>query len=550
MANQNYFMGLDGFIWFVGVVEDRNDPDQLGRVRVRCLGFHTENLVSLPTADLPWAHVMHPVTDPAMHGMGNTPSWLVEGSWVIGFFRDAGEKQQPIIIGSLPGVPASAADHQKGFNDPRHKESTQLNDAKVRPYVGNPEDEGDYGPYPLGAVKDNSLPKKDQTTFSRSSGHTIGETDTSRLGRGKNAETHGSVTQRRKRHRTKIVTASKPNLNTVSISLTTDDTGPTWDEPLPRGVEKNDDPYMSGKYPYNHVFESESGHIYEIDDTPGGERLHREHMSGTFEEIHRDGTKVVKVIGDNYEIIAGSSNVVISGNVNITYGPIIDKDGKETPIVVRELIKGDYIQEIEGDYIQKIHKNHYIKVGAGESGGNREEEIRGNYSYSIKNNVKGYIEEDVDTMIGKNESRTINGYFDVTIMGNYSLFSFNDVNITASENMSLKTVSGIVAMSAGSNVNIRSAAETKIKVGSIYKFQSVGAANITYDSTIDIKSSGIAQHQYGDAFKERIHDDTFLTKVKDKVDHSVIITSDTDDTVNGSRTSDTDVVSAITPTLP
>ena len=40
---QSYFMGLDGFIWFVGVVEDRNDPDQLGRVRVRCLGFHTED---------------------------------------------------------------------------------------------------------------------------------------------------------------------------------------------------------------------------------------------------------------------------------------------------------------------------------------------------------------------------------------------------------------------------------------------------------------------------------------------------------------------------
>ena len=43
---QSNFMGLDGFIWFVGVVEDRNDPDQLGRVRVRCLGFHTDNLTA------------------------------------------------------------------------------------------------------------------------------------------------------------------------------------------------------------------------------------------------------------------------------------------------------------------------------------------------------------------------------------------------------------------------------------------------------------------------------------------------------------------------
>ena len=106
-------MGLDGFVWFVGVVEDRNDPDQLGRVRVRCVGFHTPNLTALPTSDLPWAHVMHPTTDPAMHGMGNSPSFLVEGTWVVGFFRDAEEKQQPTIIGTLPGVPKNSADFAK-----------------------------------------------------------------------------------------------------------------------------------------------------------------------------------------------------------------------------------------------------------------------------------------------------------------------------------------------------------------------------------------------------------------------------------------------------
>ena len=76
MATAN-FMGKDGFVWFVGVVEDRNDPLELGRVRVRCLGHHTADLTQLPTADLPWAHVMHPVTDPAMHGMGMSPSFLV-----------------------------------------------------------------------------------------------------------------------------------------------------------------------------------------------------------------------------------------------------------------------------------------------------------------------------------------------------------------------------------------------------------------------------------------------------------------------------------------
>ena len=51
--SDNYFMGLDGFVWFTGVVEDRYDPDKLGRVRVRCLGYHTESKELIPTEDLP-----------------------------------------------------------------------------------------------------------------------------------------------------------------------------------------------------------------------------------------------------------------------------------------------------------------------------------------------------------------------------------------------------------------------------------------------------------------------------------------------------------------
>ena len=115
---ENYFMGMDGFVWFTGVVEDRNDPSKLGRVKVRCLGIHTENKVDIPTEDLPWAHVMHPVTDPSMNGMGHTPSFMVEGTWVVGFFMDAEDKQQPVIIGTLPGVPDEKPNPSKGFYDP------------------------------------------------------------------------------------------------------------------------------------------------------------------------------------------------------------------------------------------------------------------------------------------------------------------------------------------------------------------------------------------------------------------------------------------------
>ena len=125
------FMGKNGFQWFVGVVEDRQDPQTLGRLRVRCLGYHTENLDKLPTSDLPWAHVMNPITSATVSGLGQSPLGAVEGTWVVGFFQDGGDAQQPIIIGTLPGVPSELPDidSNKGFQDavngvyPKYKET-------------------------------------------------------------------------------------------------------------------------------------------------------------------------------------------------------------------------------------------------------------------------------------------------------------------------------------------------------------------------------------------------------------------------------------------
>ena len=92
-------MGKDGFTWFVGVVEDRADPKKLGRLKVRCLGYHAKELNKLPTADLPWAHVMNPITSATVSGVGHTPLGAVEGTWVVGFFIDGPEAQNPYDYG-------------------------------------------------------------------------------------------------------------------------------------------------------------------------------------------------------------------------------------------------------------------------------------------------------------------------------------------------------------------------------------------------------------------------------------------------------------------
>ena len=442
MVEKSHFMGQDGFVWFVGVVEDRNDPSALGRVRVRCLGYHTSDVIKLPTTDLPWAHVMHPVTDPCMHGMGNTPSFLVEGSYVVGFFRDV-EKQQLVIMGTLPGVPEEEADPSIGFNDPRGA------DAKQDYYRGDPT----YGPYPV-----------DGDTYTMSSGHEVGESDTNRLAQGKLSETHTSLINRRTNRLSgdfAIPTATQPFLKSVSDEAVQETRG-TFEEPQPKGTTSTAQPYISAAYPYNHVFESESGHIREIDDSPGAERLFTQHKSGTFEEIHPDGTKVVKIIGDNYEIVAGKSNVYVSGDVNIT-----------TEGTVREYIKGDYHLEVEGNYTQKIHKNLRTRVGAGTAGGNLEEEIMGNHSYNINGFVRGNVgplsgaagpgEGDVDINIVGSETHVVGNNLTLHASADTLLSAGNDIMITASSNMNVLTTSGIMSIKSGSDIDIRSATAMLLK---------------------------------------------------------------------------------------
>ena len=66
-------------------------------------------------------------------------------------------------------------------------------------------------------------------------------------------------------------------------------------------------------YPFNTVEESDSGHLREVDDTPGAERIKETHRTGTFYEIHPDGTKVTKVIKDDFSVTIGDKGVKVDG---------------------------------------------------------------------------------------------------------------------------------------------------------------------------------------------------------------------------------------------
>ena len=86
---------------YTGVVENRADPLHLGRCQVRIVGLHTDDKTILPTEDLPWATPLQPITSAANSGIGSSPLGPIEGTWVIGFFLDGEDCQQPAMFGTI-----------------------------------------------------------------------------------------------------------------------------------------------------------------------------------------------------------------------------------------------------------------------------------------------------------------------------------------------------------------------------------------------------------------------------------------------------------------
>jgi len=215
------FLTANDFVWFFGRVEDRNDPVQLGRVRVRCYGFHTDDKDKIPTEHLPWAQPIQDITSAADSGKGRSPTGLLVGSWVVGFFADGNRAQEPVILGSLGGIP-----------------------------------------------------------------ETTNESDVNKLARGTNT-----------------LTKTPDSVNGEPAS-----------------------PYAA-QYPKNHVYESESGHVVEIDDTDNAERIHIYHKSGTFIEMHPNGD-VVTHHKNGFRTVTGNDKLHVTGDLNIVADGNITMDGK------------------------------------------------------------------------------------------------------------------------------------------------------------------------------------------------------------------------------
>lgn len=120
----------------------------------------------------------------------------------------------------------------------------------------------------------------------------IGEPDTNRLSRG---VIEGTIVKKKDATRARAIPKAL-------------DLG-SWDQP---------ETVYGAQYPFNKVFETESGHVQEFDDTPGYERINTYHRSGTFTEIDSNGVQVNYIVGDNFTIIEKNGCISIRGECNIT----------------------------------------------------------------------------------------------------------------------------------------------------------------------------------------------------------------------------------------
>jgi len=349
--------------FFIGVVEDIHDPAEKNRVKVRIYGKHTEDTTLVPVDSLPWTSVVMPVTSGGSLPSAASSHSLLQGSWVFGMYLDQNQ-QEALVLGSLPSSSTVREKEDKsGFQDPDH----------VHP-----------------KRSDIDTPHAATNDFTRSF----------------------SYQNRLNQRLQDIPVASQPELSTL-------DTQPA-EEPITFSLLNPVDTQKT-VYPHSHVYQTEAGHVFEVDNTAGYERIVDTHSSGTYSEVIADGTTTHVVTGDGYQVIAGKNNVYIVGNCNMTVGGDL-----------RTLVRGNYHLEVEGDKTENIHGNTRTKIGKSSL-----TEILGNTGTNISGDVKLKIHgQRTEESVG-DTNMLFDANLDITTVGDRTESTLSRHLILSTKNMKI-----------------------------------------------------------------------------------------------------------------
>ena len=161
------------------------------------------------------------------------------------------------------------------------------------------------------------------------------------------------------------------------------------------------------QYPYNQVQQTASGHSWEIDDTPGGERMLMKHRSGAGLELRADGSILFSAVNKKVEVTGGDHTVIVEGEGNLVY-------------------KGNLNVRVTGDYNVTVDGNYNLDVA-----GNKEDVIHGSHTKTIDKNDNTTIKGSKSTKIVKTNSDTILGDNNLFVKGTQKNWVQGDVELTS-----------------------------------------------------------------------------------------------------------------------
>ena len=201
----------------------------------------------------------------------------------------------------------------------------------------------------------------------------------------------------------------------------------------------------ASKYPYNHVKETESGHIVEFDDTPGHERIHEYHRSGTFYEVHPDGTKVTKIIGDDYEIVHQNKKLRVRGNIEVYC------DG-DADLYVRGSLTGQVDENID------LHAGKNINIHAGKNMrfyANDSIEFTAQKELTATSVAKMTLQSQADMNINAegNYLTNIKGYSQVLSDGHITLNSKDKITVKTSSEIDILSTNNLTLVGGSIKLN-------------------------------------------------------------------------------------------------
>jgi hypothetical protein len=180
--------------------------------------------------------------------------------------------------------------------------------------------------------------------------------------------------------------------------------------------------YISSIYPYNQVSRSLTGHVYEVDDTPGNERVLIKHADGAGVELGVDGSITISALTNRIEVTGGEQRITVIGDAKLTYQGNVDMK-----------VAGEF--NIDCNEFNVNVKNNKTEV----IGGAETKEVFKGVTNSVVGNVANFVTEQVtDTVLGGHQYN-VKGNVDYNINGNVGFYSSGEMNITSQDYVNISS---------------------------------------------------------------------------------------------------------------